>query len=406
MNFFSSVRYIKKEILMEITTHFKEIKQIILTELESATTEIIVAVAWFTNHDIFKILVDKADKIDVRLLVLNDDINNRTDGLNFQHFIDLGGKFYYGYQENPMHNKYCIVDNKVLITGSYNYTYLAEYINDENVIKITGACDLILDYKKNFFDNLIYGKKEISSIKDYLINNPYQKNMFSFNSYGLKDIYQHTFQLEKTGRKDAATKIIDQLELNIPITLFNNFVIQDVIYRQWRQDYYADKIQVADGVIVLHFRTTASGGFIYGPQASFCWLLRESADHSNFIKTHRITNIKVNGKTEVIDAEAKTIYHFTSTSQNVDLSQTDHGYDLNDDGVPVDQDANLIPVVNILVTGEFELSCDIHFDSSELQNTTIDLIEGLETDTKDNHWHCFDINMKLNREDYELGARI
>lgn len=47
---------------MEITTHFKEIIQIILTELEFASTEIIVVVAWFTNHDIFKVLLDKADK--------------------------------------------------------------------------------------------------------------------------------------------------------------------------------------------------------------------------------------------------------------------------------------------------------------------------------------------------------
>ena len=32
-----------------------------------------------------------------------------------------------------MHNKYCIIDNDTVITGSYNWTTAAETKNDENI---------------------------------------------------------------------------------------------------------------------------------------------------------------------------------------------------------------------------------------------------------------------------------
>lgn len=32
-----------------------------------------------------------------------------------------------------MHNKFCVIDNQVVITGSYNWSDNAEFKNDENV---------------------------------------------------------------------------------------------------------------------------------------------------------------------------------------------------------------------------------------------------------------------------------
>lgn len=36
--------------------------------------------------------------------------------------------------EGLMHNKFCVIDDKVVITGSYNWTVSADLRNDENVI--------------------------------------------------------------------------------------------------------------------------------------------------------------------------------------------------------------------------------------------------------------------------------
>lgn len=72
----------------------------------------------------------------VSLIVHNDYISNRNTGLNFQAIIDQGGKFYFSNEEAPMHNKFCIIDRKILINGSYNWTYYAEdkilLVRDEN----------------------------------------------------------------------------------------------------------------------------------------------------------------------------------------------------------------------------------------------------------------------------------
>ncbi len=117
----------------------------------TAKTDIKVAVCWFTCKELFDVLCDKLkDKIRVTLIVLNDSINNRVDGLNFQLFIDLGGVFYFGNVDNPMHNKYCIIDSEILINGSYNWTYFAETKNFENIIIFKSNDKLLSDFLIDF----------------------------------------------------------------------------------------------------------------------------------------------------------------------------------------------------------------------------------------------------------------
>jgi len=117
-----------------VQPYFENIRKQIINELEIASSDIKVAICWFTCKELFDVLCNKLrNNKSVSLIVLNDSINNRPDGLNFQNFIDLGGNFYYSDVENPMHNKYCIIDNTTLINGSYNWTYFAENKNFENI---------------------------------------------------------------------------------------------------------------------------------------------------------------------------------------------------------------------------------------------------------------------------------
>ncbi len=133
-----------------IRIHFQDIRQYVIKELASASSDIKVAVCWFTCKELFDLLCDKLKEgKSVELIVLNDSINNRPDGLNFQTFIDLGGKFYFSDIENPMHNKYCIIDNSTLINGSYNWTYFAENKNFENIM-IFKEHEIVSDYVSDF----------------------------------------------------------------------------------------------------------------------------------------------------------------------------------------------------------------------------------------------------------------
>lgn len=47
-----------------------------------------------------------------------------------------------------MHNKYMIIDGQVLQTGSFNYSYAAEYKNAENVIVVLQNSKIINQYMR------------------------------------------------------------------------------------------------------------------------------------------------------------------------------------------------------------------------------------------------------------------
>ena len=50
-----------------------------------------------------------------------------------------------------MHNKFCVIDNQLIVTGSYNWTNNAESQNDENVTIMKdpeSATNYSLEFKK------------------------------------------------------------------------------------------------------------------------------------------------------------------------------------------------------------------------------------------------------------------
>ncbi len=51
--------------------------------------------------------------------------------------------------QSHMHNKYAIIDNKILVTGSFNWTWQAVKSNQENLI-IVEKEDLVKKYKDSF----------------------------------------------------------------------------------------------------------------------------------------------------------------------------------------------------------------------------------------------------------------
>ena len=115
---------------LKVTSLFENIETNIIEYFSAAESNIIIAVAWFTNTKIFRAILDCLSRgVDVSLITLYDQIN-LNGGLRFQKLIDLGGKLYLSTNANSiMHNKYCVIDNKYVISGSYNFTYYAEQVN-------------------------------------------------------------------------------------------------------------------------------------------------------------------------------------------------------------------------------------------------------------------------------------
>lgn len=111
--------------------HFQEIQNRILSALDEAKVSIRVVVAWFTNDLLFNKLVEKyKEGIDVRVAIYDD-------GINRKHGIDISqvprDLIRRGRRGGLMHDKFCVIDNQVVITGSYNWTNNAEFRNDENI---------------------------------------------------------------------------------------------------------------------------------------------------------------------------------------------------------------------------------------------------------------------------------
>ena len=66
----------------------------------------------------------------VEVIVYNDGINNKFG-------VDLGDINLYRRKSErggKMHHKFCVIDNQLVITGSYNWSTSAECKNIENMV--------------------------------------------------------------------------------------------------------------------------------------------------------------------------------------------------------------------------------------------------------------------------------
>lgn len=120
---------------MPSTVHFSKIKDEIVRNLRKATTNIKVAVAWLTDEDIIRRLTQRAeDGLNVQIVISYSKENFRNTG-KFKEFLRSGGQLYVA-SPKFLHHKFCIIDNKLILNGSYNWTYYAAG-SEENLLVVT-----------------------------------------------------------------------------------------------------------------------------------------------------------------------------------------------------------------------------------------------------------------------------
>ncbi|UYZ64196.1 phospholipase D-like domain-containing protein [Hymenobacter weizhouensis] len=126
---------------------FAGIKDRIHAEITAARRSIFVAVAWFTDRDLFAALVERQRAgVAVSLAVVQDSINA---AMPFEQLAAEGGTFF-RLDGALMHNKFCILDGRDVITGSYNWTYKAAQENFENIVVTSGDYDLAFRFIAEF----------------------------------------------------------------------------------------------------------------------------------------------------------------------------------------------------------------------------------------------------------------
>ncbi len=120
---------------MQTEAVFENIANRIQEEIQKSQKSIYIAIAWFTNRNIFDKLVSKArEGCLVQVIISNDEINNNS-AIDFELLQNHNGKVYKIGNGNTdlMHNKFCVIDYNTIITGSYNWSYKAEN-NFENIV--------------------------------------------------------------------------------------------------------------------------------------------------------------------------------------------------------------------------------------------------------------------------------
>lgn len=143
---------------------FQHIQHELIEQINGAKESLKIAVTWFTNHDIFNALLGKLKEgsITIDLIVLNDRINNKREGLKFQDLIGDKGRFYYCSVDNLVHHKFCLIDDARVITGSYNWTYYAEKRNWENIVILDNK-EIVTGFKEEF-DLIISQYRKVTDV--------------------------------------------------------------------------------------------------------------------------------------------------------------------------------------------------------------------------------------------------
>ncbi len=111
--------------------------------LESARTEVVIAMYQFTSPDLGRLVNKVAKRVKVRILLDEDQSKGkrtqdeylRGDRMELK-YVRLGGS---GYEKEKFHHKFCVIDGETVATGSFNWTVLADEKNYENLLILSDA---------------------------------------------------------------------------------------------------------------------------------------------------------------------------------------------------------------------------------------------------------------------------
>ncbi|MHB9072520.1 MAG: phospholipase D family nuclease [Desulfobaccales bacterium] len=125
----------------------------ILEQINRAKTEILIQAYSFTSKPIAQALI-QAQKRGVRIAAVLDKSNwtQKYSAATFLKNVDV--PVYIDDKHAIAHNKIMIIDNRVVITGSFNFTMAAETKNAENLLIIEDMPDFTRAYRENFQKHL------------------------------------------------------------------------------------------------------------------------------------------------------------------------------------------------------------------------------------------------------------
>lgn len=106
---------------------FDDIQNQIIDEIRRAKYTIWVAMAWFTNQNLYNELLNKKNRgINVQVVIDDNEINSRAP-FRLEDEFETYRINIQSYYKNIMHDKFCVIDLATVIHGTFNWTNAANY---------------------------------------------------------------------------------------------------------------------------------------------------------------------------------------------------------------------------------------------------------------------------------------
>jgi len=130
-----------------IKPYFGDIRKILCDRLRQAKYDVYIAVAWITDKVYEEILLSLLKKgVSVNIISIDDDIN-KNGNFDWKQLVKNGANVFWDHH----HHKFCVIDRRTVITGSFNWTYTAtNRMNRENIIVIEDEQELIEQFSTEF----------------------------------------------------------------------------------------------------------------------------------------------------------------------------------------------------------------------------------------------------------------
>jgi len=134
----------------------------IIKNINQAEAFINIAMYIFTDREIAIPLVEaQGQGVKVRVYLDKDQIDYKYSQSRF--LVQKGIKARISSNKYIMHHKFAIIDNRLLLTGSYNWTFSAHNRNDENLMVIDDP--EIIEIFQNQFVNLWTNKYSLEKTR-------------------------------------------------------------------------------------------------------------------------------------------------------------------------------------------------------------------------------------------------
>jgi len=120
----------------------------VLSEINKAHDSIDIAMYELTSKEIAQALV-KAKKRDVKVKITFDAAQIKDHASKSRYLMNKGLDVKFKMGPGLLHDKFAVIDDKIVLTGSFNWTESADKKNAENLLVITDK-EIAQKYTKEF----------------------------------------------------------------------------------------------------------------------------------------------------------------------------------------------------------------------------------------------------------------